>query len=131
MAAVAERGIKRVCLNCSTKFFDFSKSPIICPNCGTEFTGYVKAKGKRGRPAAEKPVKEAKKKTPADLDDEDENLDDDVISLDDVEEDDEDDIDEDLKGDIDLDEFDDIDSVDNDDIDDDDDIDVKVSKDSD
>lgn len=30
------RGIKHVCSNCNTKFFDFNKEKIICPNCKTE-----------------------------------------------------------------------------------------------
>ncbi len=32
----AELGTKRVCVSCSTKFYDLSKSPAICPKCGTE-----------------------------------------------------------------------------------------------
>lgn len=31
-------GIKRVCGNCKTKFYDFFKDPIICPNCSTEYS---------------------------------------------------------------------------------------------
>lgn len=30
-------GIKRVCLGCGTRFYDFNKSKIICPNCNEEF----------------------------------------------------------------------------------------------
>jgi uncharacterized protein (TIGR02300 family) len=30
-------GIKRVCLGCRAKFYDWNKSPIICPICGLEF----------------------------------------------------------------------------------------------
>lgn len=32
-----EWGIKRVCLNCGAKFYDFHKDPIICPQCETRF----------------------------------------------------------------------------------------------
>ena len=32
-----EWGKKRICLACNTKYYDFNKSPIICPSCGTEF----------------------------------------------------------------------------------------------
>lgn len=32
-----EWGIKRVCLSCGIKFYDFHKSPIICPACQTPF----------------------------------------------------------------------------------------------
>ena len=27
-------GIKRVCLGCGARFYDFNKSPITCPSCG-------------------------------------------------------------------------------------------------
>lgn len=29
-------GLKRSCPKCSTKFYDFAKSPILCPKCGAE-----------------------------------------------------------------------------------------------
>ena len=29
-------GSKRVCVSCSTRFYDLGKSPAICPKCGTE-----------------------------------------------------------------------------------------------
>lgn len=32
-----EWGIKRVCQGCGTRFYDFGRSPIICPSCGTIF----------------------------------------------------------------------------------------------
>ena len=35
--AKAELGIKRVCLSCNMRFYDFDRSPIICPGCGAEF----------------------------------------------------------------------------------------------
>jgi uncharacterized protein (TIGR02300 family) len=31
-----ELGQKRICVSCSTRFYDLSKSPAICPKCGTE-----------------------------------------------------------------------------------------------
>ena len=34
--AKAELGTKRVCVACSTRFYDLGKSPAICPKCGTE-----------------------------------------------------------------------------------------------
>ena len=34
--AKPELGIKRVCVACSTRFYDLTKSPAICPKCGTE-----------------------------------------------------------------------------------------------
>jgi uncharacterized protein (TIGR02300 family) len=30
-------GIKRVCLSCATRFYDFNKSPILCPICNSVF----------------------------------------------------------------------------------------------
>ena len=35
--AKAGLGIKRTCSSCSTRFYDFDRSPIICPACGAEF----------------------------------------------------------------------------------------------
>jgi uncharacterized protein (TIGR02300 family) len=30
-------GIKRICLSCNLKFYDFNKSPIVCPSCSATF----------------------------------------------------------------------------------------------
>jgi len=32
-----ERGTKRQCLYCGTKFYDLNRSPILCPSCGKVF----------------------------------------------------------------------------------------------
>ena len=29
-------GSKRVCVSCSTRFYDLTKTPPVCPKCGTE-----------------------------------------------------------------------------------------------
>jgi uncharacterized protein (TIGR02300 family) len=34
--AKPELGTKRVCVACSTRFYDLGKSPAVCPKCGTE-----------------------------------------------------------------------------------------------
>ena len=34
--AKPELGMKRVCVACSTRFYDLQKSPAVCPKCGTE-----------------------------------------------------------------------------------------------
>jgi uncharacterized protein (TIGR02300 family) len=34
--AKPELGTKRVCVSCSTRFYDLTKSPAVCPKCGTE-----------------------------------------------------------------------------------------------
>ncbi len=31
-----ELGTKRVCVSCSTRFYDLSRNPAVCPKCGTE-----------------------------------------------------------------------------------------------
>jgi uncharacterized protein (TIGR02300 family) len=33
----AELGTKRICGNCSAKFYDLLKNPIVCPKCSTVF----------------------------------------------------------------------------------------------
>ncbi len=32
-----ERGTKRQCLYCGTKFYDLNRDPILCPSCGKAF----------------------------------------------------------------------------------------------
>jgi uncharacterized protein (TIGR02300 family) len=34
--AKPELGQKRVCVACSTRFYDLGRAPAICPKCGTE-----------------------------------------------------------------------------------------------
>ena len=34
--AKPELGTKRVCVACSTRFYDLQKTPAVCPKCGTE-----------------------------------------------------------------------------------------------
>jgi uncharacterized protein (TIGR02300 family) len=70
--AKAELGSKHQCQNCSAKFFDLNKNPIVCPKCGTVFQV-----ASRGRAAAAKPEEEESElQTPAGVD---------VVSLDEVE----------------------------------------------
>ena len=44
-----EWGIKRVCPSCSIKYYDFNKSPIICPECQFEFDPDLLLKSRKGR----------------------------------------------------------------------------------
>lgn len=78
-------GIKRVCLGCNTRFYDFNKSPIICPFCNTIFDPEHLSK-KKTRASFEKSADiEAIK---IDVDEEiisDEDVD--IVNLDDSEED--------------------------------------------
>ena len=48
--AKPEWGKKRICSSCNTKYYDFNKSPIICPSCGTEFDPdyYLRTKKSKG-----------------------------------------------------------------------------------
>ena len=46
-----ELGNKRRCTSCGMKFYDFKKSPILCPGCGTEFNPEQLLKSRRGRVA--------------------------------------------------------------------------------
>jgi uncharacterized protein (TIGR02300 family) len=125
---MADRGLKRICASCGTKFYDFGKLPVICPNCGAEFTGEVSVKSKRSKSTiAPDTVKrdeiEAKNREAMEDDD-----DDDTVSLDDLDEDDDAD---DLDDDLDIDDIDD-DSDDDDDLSDlDGDIDVDIDTDDD
>lgn len=123
------RGFKRVCASCATRFYDFNKSPILCPSCGVEFTGIVKVRTRRGRGV----VDEAKARPEDDEAEdvvEDDADDDTTVSLSDLEEDEADDEDEDeadidTDGDLDLDDLDDEDTDDEDFDDLDDEIDIE------
>ncbi len=98
MNATADtRGLKRACA-CGTRFYDFNNRPILCPSCQAEFSGEIKLKTRRGRVAAiEAVVPEAAPRPVAN----DENIeevkrDDNLISLEDVEEGGKDDEEEDM-----------------------------------
>lgn len=43
MATKADRGTKRVCLNCRNKFYDLGRDPIICPICQSVFEPMARA----------------------------------------------------------------------------------------
>lgn len=87
VAVADKRGLKRICMSCGTRFYDFNKRPVTCPNCSAEYTGEAKVKGRRGRAAAvaedEVPVKKA---AAAEPETEEMEGDDMVVSLEDVEE---------------------------------------------
>lgn len=123
-----KKGLKRVCASCQTKFYDFNKSPIICPKCKAEFTGVVKIRTRRGRNV----IDEAKAKAANEQDDETvevaEEDDRTTVSLEEVEEDENkvaDDEDE-TGGDLDLDDLDDDDDDDGDDDEDLEDLDDEI-----
>jgi uncharacterized protein (TIGR02300 family) len=67
--AKVELGLKRTCLSCGMRFYDFKRSPIICPGCGTEFDPDNLLKGRSSRAA---PKSAAKADVSDDADDLDE-----------------------------------------------------------
>ena len=69
-----ELGVKRRCVSCATKFYDFFKSPIICPNCGAEFDPEQLLKSRKGRVSAKSAIVDADKKEKNENDFEDDNL---------------------------------------------------------
>lgn len=118
-----KRGLKRICMSCSTRFYDFNKRPIVCPNCETEFTGDIKIKARRSRisnddegPITSAMAEEVEIESIKDIPEDEEESD--TVSLDDVEEDDVDDDDDEIDANLDLDE-------EEDDVDDDDDDDFE------
>ena len=58
--AKAELGLKRTCLSCGMRYYDFNRTPIICPGCQTEFDPELVVRSRRGRGAAKADAKPAK-----------------------------------------------------------------------
>ena len=58
--AKAELGLKRTCLSCGMRYYDFNRTPIICPGCQTEFDPELVVRSRRGRGAAKADPKAAK-----------------------------------------------------------------------
>ena len=46
----AEWGLKRICPNCGTRYYDFRKDPPTCPSCGTAYDPEALLKSRRARP---------------------------------------------------------------------------------
>ena len=49
-----EWGVKRVCPNCSTRFYDLRNDPMTCPSCGAVHTAESLAAGKTRSTVADK-----------------------------------------------------------------------------
>ena len=45
-------GTKRICQSCAVKFYDFGRSPIVCPQCDAKFDPESLLKSRRTRPSA-------------------------------------------------------------------------------
>lgn len=129
--AADPRGLKRICLSCSTRFYDMNKRPIICPNCSAEFSGEVKIKTRRGRQPVNEVVNDVAEDevVEKDVEDEIEEEEAETVSLEDVAAADEgEDVDED-EVEIDEDDLEDLDDEDEDeDLDEDLDVDVDEEK---
>ena len=50
--AKPDLGTKRLCSNCGAKFYDLSKTPIVCPKCETVFVVAPVSSRRRPEPAA-------------------------------------------------------------------------------
>jgi len=88
--AKVELGLKRTCLSCNMRFYDFKRSPIVCPGCGTEFDLENLLKGRESRAAPKSAAKadvsdDAYDLNETEFDDEDVNV---VVNNDDDDDDD-------------------------------------------
>ena len=66
--AKVELGLKRTCLSCDMRFYDFKRRPIVCPGCGTEFDPENLLKGRKSRAASKSATKASVSDDVADLD---------------------------------------------------------------
>ncbi|MFX8565759.1 TIGR02300 family protein, partial [Acinetobacter baumannii] len=64
--AKPELGTKRLCPNCSTKYYDLNRDPILCPKCGTPFTIAALALRAKAAPIAEEEEEEEAAALPVD-----------------------------------------------------------------
>ena len=99
--AKADLGTKRACLACGMRFYDFSRSPIICPGCGVEFDPGNIIKSRKGRPAAKSAARDDSDAANDDQMEGDDNADELVAGV--VDDNDVDDIDFDEDEDVDVD----------------------------
>ena len=97
--AKADLGTKRACLACGMRFYDFSRSPIICPGCGAEFDPENIIKSRKGRPAAKTAARDDSDVADDDQMEDDDNADELVAGV----------VDDNNGGDIDFDDDDDVD----------------------
>ena len=66
-SAVAKKklGVKRVCPNCSAKFYDLNKAPVVCPKCEHSFESAKTAKPKREKAESLKEMEDSPVAEPA------------------------------------------------------------------
>ena len=101
--AKADLGKKRVCLACGMRFYDFSRSPIICPGCGAEFDPENIIKSRKGRAVTKAVTRNDADSSGVDPTEVDGNAHEIISSADDVSEDDDIDFDENDDVDVDVD----------------------------
>ena len=65
--AKPEWGIKRICHNCGTRYYDLGHDPIVCPSCGTEYDPDAFLRSRRSRSAVvdEAPARVVARKAPS------------------------------------------------------------------
>ena len=66
--AKVELGLKRTCLSCDMRFYDFKRCPIVCPGCGTEFNPENLVKVRKSRSIPKSATKASVSDGAADLD---------------------------------------------------------------
>ena len=57
----ADWGIKRICPNCGTRYYDFRKEPPTCPACGTAYDPEALLKSRRARPGMVEEIRKGAK----------------------------------------------------------------------
>ena len=128
--AKPEWGKKRICLACNTKYYDFNKSPIICPSCGSEFDTDIYLKSRKGKNLSAKVVSEKKQNISEDMsniDDIETDTDDEVVTDDDpLIEINKNDQDSEAEAEVELNIDDDISFIDEDDINEDDEVNEEI-----
>lgn len=51
--AKPEWGVKRTCVSCGVRFYDFRRAPIVCPGCSAEFLPEAALRPRRSRAVPE------------------------------------------------------------------------------
>ena len=60
-----EWGLKRICPNCGTRYYDFNKEPATCPACGTVYDPEALLKSRRTRPGVAEESRKVAAKAPS------------------------------------------------------------------
>ena len=90
--AKPDKGKKHTCQSCGTLFYDFKRTPIVCPKCDMEVEVQSLLKPRRPSPQAKAAAPKVEKPKPEDA----ETPDDLDVEVEEVEEEDDDDLMEDM-----------------------------------